>query len=126
MPQELRDNLAVNTITGLMEMNERRCGTIAEASEMMNILMTAVRDTGSKGTLTLKFTVACDKNDELALVIEVECLHIRLPKRARRKALVFHDPKNKAFSKTDPRQMELLRSAPSSRRCAKPSLPIAE
>ena len=107
MPQELRDNLAVNTITGLMEMNERRWGAIAEASELMNAVMSAVRETGAKGTLTLKFTVACDKNDELLLNVDCDP-SATLPKKLRRKAAVFHDPKNKAFTKTDPRQMELL------------------
>jgi hypothetical protein len=107
MAQELRDSPSVTTITGLMEMNERRCGTIAEASEKLNLLMDAVEATGSKGTLTLKFEVARDKNDELALTIDCD-VTATLPKKPRRKALVFHDAKQRAFTKSDPRQMELL------------------
>ena len=107
MAQELRDGTSVTTLTGLMEMNERRCGTIDEASDKMHALMTAVRAYGAKGTLTLKFEVAPDKNDELALTIDCD-VTVSLPKKPRRKALVFHDPKSKAFTKSDPRQLELL------------------
>jgi hypothetical protein len=101
MSQELR------TITALMEANERRCGTIEEATEMMHRLMAGVRKTGKKGTLTLKFEVAPDKNDELALTINCTPV-VSVPSPERRKALVYHDAENMAFSKTDPRQLELL------------------
>jgi hypothetical protein len=100
-------NERVRSITALMELNERRCGTIEEATEMMHRLMKAVRDTGKKGTLTLKFEVAPDKNDELALVMNCTP-SVSCPSPERRKALVYHDPEHMAFTKTDPRQMELL------------------
>lgn len=98
---------SLRTITALMEANERRCGTIAEATEILHRLMKAVRDTGKKGTLTLKFEIAPDKNDELALTINCTPSS-SIPTPERKKALVYHDEANKAFSKTDPRQLELL------------------
>ena len=107
MAQELRDETSVRSITGLMEINERRCGTIDESSRLMHTLMTAVRETGSKGRLVLTFEVACDKNDEMALTIDCD-VKATLPKKPRRKAIVFHDPKRGVFTKTDPRQLELL------------------
>lgn len=102
-PQDVR----LRTITALMEANERRCGTIGEATEMLHALMKAVRSTGKKGTLTLKFEVAPDKNDELALTIHCTPTS-SVPTPERRKALVYHDAETASFSKTDPRQLELL------------------
>jgi hypothetical protein len=97
----------LRSLTALMEANEKRCGTIEEATEMMHRLMKAVRATGKKGTLTLKFEVAPDKNDELALVMNCTP-SVSCPSPERRKAMVYHDPENLGFTKTDPRQMELL------------------
>jgi hypothetical protein len=97
----------LRSLTALMEANEKRCGTIEEATEMMHRLMKAVRTTGKKGTLTLKFEVAPDKNDELALVMNCTP-SVSCPSPERRKAMVYHDPENLGFTKTDPRQMELL------------------
>jgi len=97
----------LRSLTALMEANEKRCGTIEEATEMMHRLMKAVRATGKKGTLTIKFEVAPDKNDELALVMNCTP-SVSCPSPERRKAMVYHDPENLGFTKTDPRQMELL------------------
>lgn len=97
----------VRTITGLLELNEKRCGTINEATEKMHELMTAVRETGKGGELTITIKVAPDKNDELALIV-AQIVKFKLPERETKKALVYHDPDNLAFTKTDPRQLELL------------------
>lgn len=97
----------VRSLTALMELNEKRCGTIEESTEMMHRLMAAVRATGKKGTLTLKFEVAPDKNDELALTINCTP-SVSAPTPERRKALIYHDAEQLAFSKTDPRQLEML------------------
>jgi hypothetical protein len=97
----------VRSITALMELNEKRCGTIEEATEMMHRLMAACRKTGKKGTLTLKFEVAPDKNDELALTINCTPT-VSIPSPERRKALIYHDAEGHAFSKIDPRQLEML------------------
>lgn len=102
-PQDVR----LRTITALMEANERRCGTIAEATEMLHALMKAAKTTGKKGTLTLKFEVAPDKNDENALTITCTPSST-VPTPERRKALIYHDAEDHSFSKTDPRQLELL------------------
>lgn len=101
MSQELR------TITDVMESNEKRLGTINEATAELNRVMAAARATGKKGTVTLKFEVAPDKNDELALTILCD-VSSTVPKPDRRKALVYHNSETQTFSRTDPRQMELL------------------
>lgn len=97
----------VRTITGLLELNERRCGTINQATEEMHRLMAAVRATGKKGKITITLTVEPDKNDELALTIAQDVKAV-LPAVEAKKALIYHDPDNLAFTKTDPRQLELL------------------
>lgn len=97
----------LRTLTALMEANERRCGTIEEATQMLHELMKRVRQTGKKGTLTLKFEVAADKNDENALTINCTPT-ASIPTPDRKKAIVYHDLDNLAFTKTDPRQLELL------------------
>lgn len=98
---------AAKTICGLMELNERRLGTIAEATKHMHELMAASRATGKGGSVTITFSVAPDKNDELALTIAT-VVTAKLPKPEARKALVYHDTESRAFTKTDPRQLELL------------------
>jgi len=103
------------TITGLMELNEKRCGTIEEATEMLHRVMKAVRATGKKGKVTLAFDIAPDKNDELALT--VTCTPTcTAPSPDRKKALIYHDLDHLAFSKTDPRQLELLAEADAERK----------
>lgn len=98
---------AAKTICGLMELNERRLGTIAEATKMMHELMAAARATGKSGKVVITFNVGVDKNDELALTMDT-VVTATLPKPERRKALVYHDAESRAFTKTDPRQLELL------------------
>lgn len=98
---------AAKNICGLMDLNERRLGTIAEATKAMHELMAAVRTTGKAGSVTIKFNVATDKNDELALTMDT-LVTTTAPKPERRKALVYHDVESRAFTKTDPRQLELL------------------
>lgn len=98
---------AAKTICGLMELNERRLGTIAEATKQMHELMAAARATGKAGSVSITFTVAPDKNDEMALTIAA-VVAAKLPKPEARKALVYHDTESRAFTKTDPRQLELL------------------
>lgn len=109
------DDVRLRTLTALMEANERRCGTIGEATDMMHTLMKAVRATGKKGTLTLKFEIAPDKNDEAALTIHCTPSS-SVPTPERRKALIYHDAETASFSKTDPRQLELLAEREEERR----------
>jgi hypothetical protein len=95
------------TIIGLMEQNERRTGLIDSASAQMHELMKLVREYSGKGKVVITFEVSCDKNEENAL--QLDCYSkVTLPEKPRRKALVFHDAKRKVFSKTDPKQLELL------------------
>lgn len=97
----------VRSVTGILELNERRCGTIKEATDEMHRLMAAVRLTGKKGKITITMEVAPDKNDELALTI-AQTVSTTIPKADVKKAVMYHDPENLAFTKTDPRQLELL------------------
>lgn len=99
---------SVKTITGLMELNERRTGTVAIASELMHQLMREVSLTRNKGKMVITFEISCDKNEELGLLIDSFAKITAMPERPRRKALVFHDAKHNLFSRKDPRQMELL------------------
>lgn len=98
---------AAKTICGLMELNERRLGTIKEATTLMHEAMAAARATGKAAKVSISFTVSPDKNDELALVITADVAS-KIPQPERKKALVYHDAESKAFTKTDPRQLELL------------------
>jgi hypothetical protein len=109
------DAVSVRDICAVMNLNERRCGTIAEATEAMHAVMKAARATGKAGTVTIKFKVAPDKNDELALTIEAD-VSSSVPKPERRKALVYHDAETRTFSRTDPRQLELLAEKDEQRR----------
>jgi hypothetical protein len=104
MPQEVRE---FHTFAEVMVANEKRTGTIEELSKMMHDVAAAVRKTGKKGTVSLKIEIACDKNDELALTFQAtpSC---SLPTPDRRKALIYHNPETNTFTKTDPRQLELL------------------
>jgi hypothetical protein len=104
--QQTQD-VRLRTLTALMEANERRCGTIEEATNLLHNLMKMVRKTGKKGTLTLKFEVAVDKNDELALTINCTPT-ASIPTPDRKKAVIYHDEDTLSFTKTDPRQLELL------------------
>lgn len=91
----------------VLEANERRLGTIGEATEALHNLMKAVRASGKKGSVTIKFEVACDKNDELALTMSAD-VKSSIPAPDRKKALIYHNADDQSFSKTDPRQLELL------------------
>jgi len=95
------------TITGFLELNERRLGTIKEATSLMHELLKASRETGKGGSVTITFKVEPDKTDELAFTIDQEVTS-KIPRPARKKAMVYHDAENRAFTKTDPRQLELL------------------
>lgn len=103
------------TITGVLELNERRCGTIEEATTELHRLMEAVRKTGKKGSISITLEIAPDKNDELALTM-AQVVKTSIPKGEARKALIYHDPENLAFTKTDPRQLELLAEQEQERR----------
>lgn len=100
-PHVLKDAVDV------LQANERRLGTIRELTEALDIVMKAARATGKKGTITLKIEIAPDKNDEQALTMLADVKHTA-PVAERRKALIYHDAANHTFSKTDPRQLELL------------------
>jgi hypothetical protein len=97
----------LKTFVDVLEANERRLGTIAELTTTLDAIMKASRLTGKKASLTLKIEVAPDKNDELALTMSAD-VKASIPVEERKKALIYHDEATKTFSKTDPRQLELL------------------
>lgn len=91
----------------VMVANERRTGTIEELTAMLHEVATAVRKTGKKGSVSLSIEISCDKNDELALMFQATPSK-KVPTPDRKKALIYHDAENGVFTKTDPRQLELL------------------
>jgi len=97
----------LKTFVDVLEANERRLGTIAEATAALDAIMKAARLTGKKASLTIKIEVAPDKNDELALTMSAD-VKASIPVAERKKALIYHDPASQTFSKTDPRQLEML------------------
>lgn len=101
------DNPVLTTFTHVLAANEKRLGTIAEATEALDAVMASARATGKKAKMVITIEVAPDKNDELALTMSAD-VKTTLPAPERRKALIYHDAKNHTFSKTDPRQLELL------------------
>jgi hypothetical protein len=91
----------------VMEANERRLGIQRDTIEGLNEIAKAARATGKKAKMVITIEIAPDKNDELALSMEGD-VKLTLPKPERKKALIYHDAETKTFSKTDPRQLELL------------------
>jgi len=111
----------LKTFVDVLEANERRLGTIAELTTTLDAIMKASRLTGKKATLTLKIEVAPDKNDELALTMSAD-VKASIPVAERKKALIYHDPASQTFSKTDPRQLELLAEAEQERQTREDAL----
>lgn len=97
----------LKTFVDVLDANERRLGTIKEATEGLDAIMKASRATGKKAKMVITIEVAPDKNDELALTMLAD-VKTTIPAPERRKALVYHNPETHTFSKTDPRQLELL------------------
>lgn len=97
----------VRSLIELMEMIEPRCGTNKKGTDEIHRLMAEVRNIGKYGTLVVTFKVSPDKNDELALTISAK-VKATLPEGEPRKALVYHDAESREFSRTDPRQLEML------------------
>lgn len=104
----------LRTFVDVLDANERRLGTIREMTEGLDAAMKAARATGKKATITMTIEVAPDKNDELALTMMAD-VKVKLPNAERRKALIYHNEKDHTFSKTDPRQLELLAEAEAER-----------
>ena len=111
----------LKTFVDVMEANERRLGTIAELTTTLDTIMKASRLTGKKTKLTLTIEVAPDKNDELALTMSAD-VKASIPVAERKKALIYHDPASQTFSKTDPRQLELLAEAEQERQTREDAL----
>lgn len=103
----LMSEAVLKTFVDVLEANERRLGTIKELTEGLDAVMKASRATGKKASITLKIEVSPDKNDELALTMQAD-VKTSIPTPERRKALIYHDAESHTFSKTDPRQLELL------------------
>lgn len=98
---------SLRTFIDVLEANEKRCGTNSKATQLLHELMTAVRETSKGGELNINIKIAPDKNDEMALTWKAS-VKAKIPESEARTALVYHDKDNRAFSKTDPRQLELL------------------
>lgn len=84
-----------------------------ELSEGLHDLVSRVKDTGKKGTLTLVVTVAPMKEDQEVLVVSDE-IKLKLPEFAR-KASIFYADGDGNLTRKNPNQMEFdfLRELPS-------------
>lgn len=96
----------MKTITQVLVENERRHGTIAEASEYLEQVVRAVRNTGGKGEVRITLKVEPDKIDELAIAI-LQDVTFKMPPKKRVKSVVYQN-NDGSLTKTDPRQLELL------------------
>lgn len=92
---------------------QARGSTHDELSEGLQALVARVRDTGKKGSITLKVAVEpLPKSDGSALVITDE-ITLKLPEHDRESSLFYADDDNN-LRRDDPRQMrfESLREVP--------------
>lgn len=105
---------AVATFIELFQQQERRTRTGAKATMLMHELANAVRATGKTGEIIIKIKVSPDKNDELALNWK-PTVKASIPEEEAKVAVFYHNPETKTFSKTDPRQLELLAEQESER-----------
>jgi hypothetical protein len=91
----------------------RKGGLHTELSEDLADLVTKVVDTGKKGSITLKLTVAPNSDGETVKV--VDDIKIAAPKFDAKPTLFFHDAHGN-LTRTNPRQPELpLRGVPGGR-----------
>lgn len=103
----MTEDSVLRTFIDVLEANERRCGTNAKATKLLHELMSAVRETSKGGKIVLEIAVGVDKNDEMALTWKAK-VKASIPEAEERTALVYHSKDTRTFSKTDPRQLELL------------------
>lgn len=84
----------------------RRGQTATDLSEALLELVAAVRETGKKGTLTLKLTVAPHaKGDDVILTL-TDDVTLKTP-RAERGSSIFYATDDNGLVRNDPRQGEL-------------------
>ena len=91
-------------ILGTLE-SLRRGRILAELSEAETALVAAVRQTGRKGTLTLKVQYAVGGTDNGVLVLHSD-IDVKLPKQQITPTIVFADDDNR-LHRHDPRQTEM-------------------
>ena len=102
IPQDLR----MDTLSALLNHNQKRW-PVSEAMKHILDVQKAVKNTGKKGTITIKLTVETDKQEEGVLAVSMDVTSTA-PKPDRKKALLFPTEDGLGFSKTDPKQLELL------------------
>jgi hypothetical protein len=99
---ELMDDAIVGTLKEL-----RQGGAVVELSEALADLVTAVRATGSKGSMVITLTVApAAKGEVNALLIE-DSVKLKLPRSSRGATILFAN-NDGVLSRKDPRQPELV------------------
>lgn len=79
---------------------------IHDAAKDLNELVRAVKATGKSGTLTIKLTVEPDKADDTVCTIQPD-VTLKLPKKARAKAIFYIDDKTGDLTREDPRQTQM-------------------
>lgn len=81
-----------------------RAATHEEMTVKLNDLVQAVRDTGKKGSLTLKLTIAPFKND--AEILEVhDDVKLVMPQHDRKPG-IFYPDKNNNLSRNSPQMLD--------------------
>lgn len=78
------------------------------AGQKLEDLITAVVDTGKKGSVTLTIDVSPDKNDESIIHIQPS-IKAKIPEKGLTEGVFFWDEKNGKLSQSDPRQMDMLK-----------------
>jgi hypothetical protein len=96
----------METLPALMSYNQKRW-PVAEAMEHMLAVQKATLNTGKKGTITIKFTVETDKQEEGVLAVSMDVTST-VPRAERKKTMLYPLEDGRGFTKTDPRQLELL------------------
>jgi hypothetical protein len=80
-----------------------RAATHQELSDKLQRLVTAVQDTGKKGTLTVSFNLALFDGDPHRVVVEDKIV-LKMPEHDRKNGIFFPDNAGN-LSRTDPNQL---------------------
>jgi hypothetical protein len=96
----------MDTLSALLNANTKRW-PVAEAMEHILAVQKAVKNTGKKGKVTITFAVETDKQEEGVLAVSMDVTSTA-PRADRKKALLYPCDDGLGFSKTDPKQLELL------------------
>lgn len=78
------------------------------AGEKLADAITAVLETGKKGSVTLTIDVSPDKNDETIIHVQPS-VKAKIPEKGFTEGVFFWDASDRKLSQSDPRQMDMLK-----------------